>query len=348
MRETKNKEYYSIESKNVWRRIKERRTLFFIVLPIVFVGSFIVSGMFPMKYAGSTKMIFEQKDFKKVNMLNMLFVRYGYKLKARDKADDIGIWLYEDWFKSPEVVSDILNMYVSSPKTGDRITYYSYLKSQYENSFQFKIDSLLGNVIKEPSEIYLADAVRPTSEQVNVMETVRRNVTCFVDLKTYVISINVMDDDVNVCAELLTAVSQKLQTFIHEERTKKITHDLKTFEKVAEEAYSKYQKSKLEYEQYSDSHLDPATQEVASRKTQLEDQMLSDFNTYNAMNTRVELAKTKLQDSTPVFTILQKPSVPIEPVGLSKLIIMFGSVLVAFSLLLFYVLKDDIFHQLKA
>jgi uncharacterized protein involved in exopolysaccharide biosynthesis len=44
------------------------------------------------------------------------------------------------------------------------------------------------------------------------------------------------------------------------------------------------------------------------------------YNLYTAMNTRLEAAMAKVQESTPVFTTLKSASVPLKPAGPKRII----------------------------
>ena len=316
----------SIDLNNILRSIRRHGRLFLLVLSITLVVSAVVTLLMPRKYSCTKKMAIEQVDMMKGLMFQKVLYTFGFKLTPHRNEDVIGIWLYADLFKSTWWVTDILNMQIKLP-SGDKQSYYAYMSGK-----DVSTDSL--------------DCFRLTEEQTDILEKAKKNIACFVDLKTYMIRVTVTDKDPYVCAQLTDSVSEKLMTFIVDKRIQKAANNAYYYGVGADSAKAEYISSIGEYNSFADSHRRSLLQRDLSRIEMLEDRMLACENTYNALNVRTQLAEAIVQEQTPAFTVLQKSTVPTDPTSPRSLLIVLGSLAMVFAFLVFYVIKDDLWYQL--
>ena len=159
-----------------------------------------------------------------------------------------------------------------------------------------------------------------TKEQNKIKKKVEENITCMIDKKTSVVTIKVQDQDALVCAVLADSIKCRLQSFITEYRTKKARVDYEYYSKLCAESKATYEKARQLYGSYSDSNQDIFLASYKSKQEDLENDMQMKYNLYTAMNTRLEAAMAKVQESTPVFTTLKSASVPLKPAGPKRII----------------------------
>jgi uncharacterized protein involved in exopolysaccharide biosynthesis len=82
-----------------------------------------------------------------------------------------------------------------------------------------------------------------------------------------------------------------------------------------------------------------------AKMTRLEEESLAAFDVYASLTSQLEQAKISVKEDTPVFMVLEPVTVPIEPVGTSKMSIIFIFVLMgtaaAFCVIVFkqYILE---------
>ena len=70
-----------------------------------------------------------------------------------------------------------------------------------------------------------------------------------------------------------------------------------------------------------------------SKVESLENDMQAKYNIYTTMNTQLQAARAKLQESTPAFTVIESASVPIKPAGPKRLIISIAMMILSFFVL---------------
>ena len=167
-----------------------------------------------------------------------------------------------------------------------------------------------------------------TTVQEKIVNSIHANVVCQVDKKTSVITISVKDQDPLVAALMADSVKSHLQVAITEYRTKKARVDLDYMQKIYNEARSQYDKSRQLYASYADANQDVILQSFKMKQDDLENDMQLKYNIYTQVVEQLQLAKAKVQERTPAFTIVQSATVPIKACSRSR-----ASVVIIFMML---------------
>ena len=121
----------------------------------------------------------------------------------------------------------------------------------------------------------------------------------------------------------------KLQAYITDYRTNKARHDLAFTQKLYDEARAKYYEAQQAYADYVDMNQNVTLRSVQTRQERLQNEMTLAYNLYNQTAQQLQLAKAKVQESTPVFTVVQAPTVPLQASKPSKAMILIGFVFLA-------------------
>ena len=142
-----------------------------------------------------------------------------------------------------------------------------------------------------------------------------------------------------VAALMADSVRSHLQVAITEYRTKKAKVDLDYMQKIYNEARSQYDKSRQLYASYADANQDVILQSFKMKQDDLENDMQLKYNIYTQVVEQLQLAKAKVQERTPAFTIVQSATVPIKACSRSRtsvivIFMMFGFVLRSLILML--------------
>ena len=143
------------------------------------------------------------------------------------------------------------------------------------------------------------------------------------------------------------SVRVKLQNFITEYRTSKARVDLEYYSKLTKEAKSDYEEARRLYASYADSNVELTLESFKAKKDDLENDMQLKYNTYSTLNTQLQMAKAKVQERTPAFTILQGAALPQKPAGPKRVIFVLFMLFLTFTGTLLYAMKDDILRQFR-
>ncbi len=164
------------------------------------------------------------------------------------------------------------------------------------------------------------------AEQDKIANAIRGSVMLAVDKKTSVISLTVTAQDPKVAAEISEEVISRLQTYVTNYRTEKARLDVQYYETLYAEAKDAYFKSQQQYAGYVDRNQGVILQRVKTEQERLQNEMNLNYQLYNTCAQQLQAAKAKVQQETPVFTIINPPQVPLKRSKPSKVTILFASI----------------------
>ena len=229
--------------------------------------------------------------------------------------------------KSLDFTTSLFEVKVKRDRDDKAMTYYEYLRDcQRDPLWDEAIHafwSLLGGSPKKEKEP--VDLFRLKPEQRKIMGRIIRNVSCEIDKKMNVITIDVTDQDPLICATMADSVRVRLQDFITNYRTSKARVDLDYTKKLYTEAKAKYDQARSKYATYADANQRVFLERVRSEQSELQTELQLAQSAYSQIAARLQLAEAKVQEETPAFTILQPATVPIKKAGpqRSKLCLIF-------------------------
>ncbi len=272
----------------------------------------------------------------------------GINLNSGLVIDAISPELYPELMKSNNFVVTLIDSRVKSIDGKIDTTYYHYLLKHQKYSPWAKMIWPLKRLFakKKPADVkgkHEIDPFRLTKEEDNVFNIIKNKIKCSVDKKTDVITITVNDQDPLIAATMSETAMQQLQSFITEYRTGKARNDVKYYKKLTEKAKETYEKARRIYGSYADANTDVMLESYRSKQEDLENDMQLKFNNYSTLNTQLQQAEAKLQERTPVFTVLRSASVPVKPAGPKRMIFVMGVTLIALLVSIIIYTRDIIF-----
>ena len=330
MEEKKEKD--TIDLGLIAKTLYEKRKTFFIMWPIVAVLSILWIIPQPRYYDCSVSLAPESNGEDLGGGLASMASSFGINLGGNGN-DAIYPLLYPDLMGSNKFIVSLFDIRVKTDDNTIDTDYYTYLtKHQKKNWLTAPFNKAKNTIVALFSEKKKntsstgknINAFRLSERDYNLVELVKKNITCDVDKKTDVVTITVRDHDCLVSAILADSVKQRLQNFIIEYRTSKARLDLNHYTELASQAKKEYDASIAKYSQYCDANQDIILQTSISERDKLEGEMQLKYNTYNALCTQLEATKAKLQERIPAFTTLKTATVPIRPAGPKRMIFVAG------------------------
>lgn len=343
-----------IDLTEVWKLLKTKKKVFFIVLPIVFVLSCIYIFPQPRYYRCSVKLAPEATSENVAGGLSSLASQFGVNLGGATQ-DAIYPLLYPDVVSSNEFVIGLLGINVKSVDGLVNTDYYNYMsKLQKKNPITAPVKKMMRSVTKlfaskdlpgPPSKGTGMSAFRMSKKDSELLDQIKANISCDVDKKTEVITIKVEDQDPLICATMADSVRNHLQTFITKYRTNKARVDVEHYEKLAKQSKREYEYCVREYSAYCDANQDVMLQSFISKRDELENEMQLKFNAYSAMRTQLEAMRAKLQEKTPAFTTIESATVPVKPAGPKRIIFIFGMCFLATFVTALWLARKQLFTK---
>ena len=309
-----------IDLRVVFRTLWSKKWLFVKVWVVTFVLSCVYILPQPRRYVSGLTLAPETGGATTGGTLSSLASSFGFDLGSVQSEDAFYPELYPDVMSTNEFLIDMLYVKVKTLEGDLETTYLDYLTNhQKKNPLGYpyswckrKLRELLDD---KPEPISLEKRLNPrflSKSEDDLVNIVRDNIACDVDIKTNVISITVSDQDPLICTTIADSARVRLQEFITSYRTSKVRSDLEYYKKLVETADAEYKDAVKAYSRYCDSHQNVIMQVYASERDELENVMATKLSTLNAMQTQYEAAKAKVQERTPAFTVLKSASVPVK------------------------------------
>ncbi|MBR5698036.1 MAG: chain-length determining protein [Prevotella sp.] len=348
MEEKKNKDI--IDLRELWKKVKERKRLFLITLPVTFVLSCLYIICFPRYYDTDVKLAPEMENSMSGGTLGSLAASFGFDLSNMESSDAISPMLYPDLMEDNGFVSKFFDFKVVSADGTINTNYHEYLQKLQKHPWWDSVIDWIKTLLPKKEEQLVTGAggdgqYNPyilSRRENSLIKKIQDNVQFSMDKKTGVITINVRDQDKLICKTVADSVCSLLQQFITDYRTNKARNDLKYYTKLASDAKHDYERARQLYGSYSDRNMDVVLESYRAKQEDLENDMQLKFNTYTAMQTQLQQAKAKVQERTPAFTLLKGASVPIRPTGPKRMIFVIGMVFLAFFATIAWILKDEL------
>lgn len=331
-----NDKVVTIDLRLIIRRILKEKLAFLIMIPVVLFLSILYIWNEPRYYTTDTKLAPELNNSTNSGAIGSLASSLGIDMSQMKSADAITPMLYPDLMEDNRFVVELFNIPITT-SDGRNYSYSDYLANHQKTSWISK------KLNKE--ETVTLDTISPyhlTKGQSKIAETIRKNISLKVDTKDGVITITATSQDPLVCKTVADSLRTKLKEFITTYRTDKARKDVAYYRKIELEAQAAYEKARKEYAKFSDANQDVILQSIQSKTEDLENDMQLKYNTYSSAKNQYDAAKAKLQETTPVFTILKGASVPVKPAGPKRMMFVFITFVITNILLTIYALRKDI------
>lgn len=165
-----------------------------------------------------------------------------------------------------------------------------------------------------------------TEEEAGKVEGIRNTVTAEVDPKTAKTTISVTLQDPKVTAIVADSVVGKLQQYIIDYRIKKAKEDCAYLEQLYKERQQEYYEAQSKYAHYFDSNRNIALQSVRAEQERLQNDMNLAYQVYSQVAQQLQVARAKIQEEKPVFAVVEPATVPLQPSGTSRKVMLVGIV----------------------
>lgn len=310
-----------------------------IIYVYVLIGAFVFSAL----YAVSLPRYYETKVLlapeysnggSGLGSIGGLASLAGINLGNMGGEDAIVPSLYPDLISSTGFLVSLFDVHIITRDSSYEGTLREYMETcQKEPWWTEGMQAIKG--LFDKNEKKIDRQVDPNPFQLTVDETILvRNIGnklgCLVDKKTNVITLTVTDQDPLVSALLVDTLRARLQNFITDYRTRKARNDLQYLLQLREEAALQYKVKQEVYSTYADANMELFLEANKTHLAKLKREAQTSYEIYNQLVQRVELARAKVLERTPAFTVVQNSTVPLKPAGPRRSLIVLAFCMLAF------------------
>lgn len=305
----------------------------------------IVGFSIPKEYSTSVKLAPEVNGNKSMSSgLGALASLAGVNTSMANGTDAVSPMLYPEVVESVPFMTSLFGVEVQT-KSGDSLTISEYVKEDIREPWWSTVLGLPGKLVdllssKSPNDIsgHKVDNFHLTKSEYKMVKALRKRISASMDPKTTVVTVNVQMQDPVVSALLADSVISYLQEYITNYRTNKARQDLAYAQSINEEARQNYYQAQQRYADYLDRNQGVVLHTVQVTRERLENEAALAFNLYNQTAQQVQVAQAKVQENTPVYTVITPATVPMNAGSPSRLLVLIGFIFLAAVACAFWVL----------
>ena len=281
----------------------------------------------------------------------------GISMGGGGGVDALSVELYPDIVKSTPFLLDLIDVKVTTQDGEFSDSLYVYMQDEQKSAWWSSVIGApmkaLGwglSLFKEKKEAGSGpwlDAFALNKDQEEYLSSVSKRVSVTTDKKTGVITGSVQMQDPLISATLMEVVLENLQKHITDYRTRKAKYDLAFTEKLFAEAKANYFTVQKEYARYMDANKNVVSASFRTEEERLRNEMDLTYGVYTQMAQQLEQNKIKVQEQTPVYTVIEPARVPLRADSPNKPIILIGFVFTAIFLSLGTILVKELINSNK-
>jgi uncharacterized protein involved in exopolysaccharide biosynthesis len=299
-------------------------------LALFFVLGLFVALVSIEEYTSEVKLLPENQQGITLGGLGGLAEQFGFSSSNIQSGETLSANVYPSIIQSNIFLQELMRYKVQVPETSQLITLEEYF-SEYQKSsliskvakytvmlpFTIKnwlsssggdtptsVDRTMGNQDK------LERLVRMSEREWGILRNMRNRIEISQDTETGVVSVSVKMQDPVIAADVADQVVQMLSEYITEKRTEKTRQDVEFIEERFEEARKRFEAAQQELAAFNDANRGQLTAMARTEEQLLQSQYNLAFNIYNSLAERLEEARIKLQEETPVINVLEPAAVP--------------------------------------
>ncbi|MBD5190240.1 MAG: chain-length determining protein [Bacteroidales bacterium] len=307
------------------------------------VVGLIIAFSIPKEYTAVVKVAPETNSSKISSGLGALASMAGISSQS-NSSDAVYPDLYPDVVNSLPFITGLFNVEVETRENGRKTTVVNYMQHDiktpwwvYLKNIPIKIIALFRSKEKIGPDHKL-NTFRLTKGESKLVGKLRSRISTVVDKKTDVITVSVRMQDGVVAAMLADTVVNRLQDYITEYRTNKARQDLEFALKLNEEAKENYYKAQQKYADYLDHNQFVVYHSAQIERDRLENEATLTFNLYNQTSQQVQRAQALVQETTPVYVIVEPSTAPVASTSPKRAYILVGFTFVGFALCSLWIL----------
>lgn len=296
----------------------------------------VIAFSIPKEYTATATIAPEASDGKSGGGLSSLAAMAGINMGASSGADAISPDLYPNIVSSTPFITDLFSVRVQTLDAEVDTTLYAYM-DEYQRapwwsvvtSAPFKalgwVASLFKDKTEEKGEVKL-NPFHLTKDEAALAKALSERITVSADKKMGLVTLSVTMQDARIAACLADTVIRRLQNYITEYRTNKARQDFQFQQELFERKKQEYEQAQSAYAKFVDANKNIILNSYKVEQERLENEMRLAYNVYTSVAQQLQMAEAKVQEITPVYTVVEPATIPITPAKPRKPMILIGIV----------------------
>lgn len=321
------------------QKVWSNRRLVFKWCGIAVIVGLIIAFSIPREYATSVTLAPEASSKDINSNMGALAAMAGINVGGSTRKDALSPELYPDIVNSTPFLTGLFGIQVEDAGKNYKTTLYEYLAERQRSPWWSVVLSAPIQVIgwtvslfkdnPQDSDDTVINPFQLTNDQSKIAQALSKRMSVSMDKKTGVTTLEVTMQDPLISATLTDSVMVRLQNYITDYRTNKARNDLAFTETLYEEAKEKYHETQQKYAEFVDGNRNVIRQSSRVDQERLQNEVTLAYGVYSQVAQQLQMAKAKVQEITPVYTVVQPATVPLRPTKPNKPMIIIGFVFLA-------------------
>ena len=311
----------------LWRAVwaKRKRLLLYGLLGLG-VGM-VVAVSIPQQYAATIKLAIEDSPKSRSGSMGALAGMMGLNVDAAGGVDGINSDIYPEIIASTPFLMELADLRFAFE--GDSITVAEFILEHQKKPWW-------SHVLSAPSTLWGAMFAQPDTTTVRFNRDKQQafryvlasKIVAGPDKKTGVYTVVVTTQNRAATTVLSEHMVDVLQDYMTRYKTGKARLDLEGKQKMYAEAKQAYYAADSLYALAVDRNRNLISESARIKLERLKNEQTLAYSIYQQLATQVETAKLKLQEDTPIATVIEPVYTPHQPVSPNKTMIIVGFMLV--------------------
>lgn len=325
-----------IDWMDILRRIYAIRKTLYKAAGVGVVLGIIIALSIPKQYTVTVTLSPEMSGDKAGGGLASLASSFLGGAASSSSPDALNATLAPDIVASTPFILELFNTRVQTLDGKLDTTLVAYLDEQKQPWWGYikaapgmAIGAIKSLFAEEADTASVLNPFQLTEKEASKVEAIKQSIIAEVDKKTAKTTISVTLQDPKVTAIVADSVVAKLQQYIIDYRIKKAKEDCAYLEQLYKERQQEYYEAQSKYAHYFDSNRNIAFQSVRAEQERLQNDMNLAYQVYSQVAQQLQVARAKIQEEKPVFAVVEPATVPLQPSGTSRKVILIGIVFLA-------------------
>lgn len=335
----------------LFKKLWSKKKMIILAGVIGLIVGLVTAFSIPKEYTATVILAPESSSKNSLGGAGALAAMAGINFNA-STSEDISPDIYPNIIESTPFVMGVSKMNVTNPKSNKEETLFDYVDNNLTTPWWISLVSLPKKIfsntkdlqdttLEKDVKLYLSD------KQVTILSTIRDRIDIKVDNKTGVINLSFMMQNPEISAVVADSLTNYLQAYIISYRTQKARADLDFTEKLFKEAKVDYDKAQQKYAEYIDRNQNVILASYRVNQERLQNEAALKYNVYNQVAQQLQVAKVKVQDQTPVYTVIEPSIIPLFPSKPNKKLIIIGFLFASVLVACCYILGKDFLKNQK-
>lgn len=346
---TENKEYKNapqyqeedeleIDLMEYARKLWAARKLLLKVAGIAAIVGIVIAFSIPKKYTAEVTLSPESGKSGGSSLSGMAAMLGIGNMNMGGDANALNISMTSDIVTSTPFILELFDTQVKTLDGEVDTTLVAYLETEsapWWNVIMSLPGKAIGGIMslfasnEEVTEEKAIDPFHLSAKQKGQANAIKSIILAETDKKTGMTKLSVTLQDPLVAATTVDTVLVKLQKYLTKYKTSKAQEDCDYWEHLYKQRQEEYYAAQEKYAKYSDANQGVILQSVRIEQERLQNEQNLAFQVFSQVATQLQMSRAKLQEEKPAFAILEPASVPIQPSGTSRKIILIGIVFLA-------------------